>query len=77
MTNVGDENVIEEIKVNNSALTISGKSVNIDLKYLETAIEEIELTPGPKGDDGITPLISKTLKVKKVIGEMMVLLLKF
>ena len=69
LTNVGDENVIEEIKVNNSALTISGKSVNIDLKYLETAIEEIEITPGPKGDDGITPVFTAiTAKVNSTTG---------
>jgi hypothetical protein len=52
LTNVGDENVIETIKVNNSALTVSDKTVNVDLSYLETAIENIELTPGPKGEDG-------------------------
>ena len=51
-------NVIEEIKVNNSALTISSKSVNIDLKYLEEAIEEIELTPGPQGVPGSAATIT-------------------
>ncbi len=45
-------NIIEEVKVNNSALTVSGKSINIDLTYLEKAINDIELTPGPQGPQG-------------------------
>lgn len=70
LTNVGDENVIETIKVNNSALTVSDKTVNVDLSYLETAIENIELTPGPKGDDGITPVFTAiTANVNNVTGE--------
>ena len=69
LTNVGDENVIETIKVNNSALTVSDKTVNVDLSYLETAIEEIELTPGPKGDDGITPVFTAiTANVNNTTG---------
>ena len=69
LTNVGDENVIETIKVNNSALTVSNKTVNVDLSYLEKAIEEIELTPGPKGDDGITPVFTAiTANVNSTTG---------
>ena len=69
MTNVGDENVIETIRVNNSALTVSDKTVNVDLSYLETAIENIELTPGPKGDDGITPVFNAiTANVNSTTG---------
>ena len=52
LTNVGDENVIETVKVNNSALTIVDKTVNVDLSYLEKMIEDIELTPGPAGPSG-------------------------
>ena len=69
LTNVGDENVIETIKVNNSALTVSDKTVNVDLSYLETAIENIELTPGPKGEDGITPVFTAiTANVNSTTG---------
>ena len=35
-------NIIEEVKVNNSALTVSGKSINIDLTYLEKAINDVK-----------------------------------
>ena len=69
MTNVGDENVIETIKVNNSALTVSNKAVNVDLSYLEQMINNIELTPGPKGDDGITPVFTAiTANVNNATG---------
>lgn len=66
LTNVGDENVIETIKVNNSALTVSNKTVNVDLSYLETAIKDIELTPGP---NGITPVFTAiTANVNNATG---------
>ena len=69
LTNVGDENVIETIKVNNSALTVSNKTVNVDLSYLEQMINNIELTPGPKGDDGITPVFTAvTANVNNATG---------
>ena len=51
-------NIIEEVRVNNSALTVNGKSVNIDLTYLEKAIEEVELTPGPQGVPGSAATIT-------------------
>lgn len=46
------------MRVNNSALTVNGKSVNIDLTYLEKAIEEVELTPGPQGVPGSAATIT-------------------
>ena len=66
LTNVGDENVIETIKVNNSALTVSNKTVNVDLSYLEQMINNIELTPGP---NGITPVFTAiTANVNNATG---------